>query len=67
MPAVEHADAVRANQCTAIALAGVEDLLFEHGTLVEVNPYYTHSYGKFVPELIQIDRQLREILFGGEE
>ena len=39
----------------------------EHGTLVEVNPYYTHSYGKFVPELIQIDRQLREILFGGEE
>ena len=39
----------------------------ETGTLVEVNPYYTHSYGKFVPELVQIDRQLREILFGGEE
>lgn len=39
----------------------------EYGTLVEVNPYYTHSYGKFVPELVQIDRQLREILFGGEE
>ena len=30
-------------------------------------PYYTHSYGKFVPEIIEIDRQLREIMnFGGE-
>lgn len=37
----------------------------EKGTLIEVNPYYTHSYGKFVPELIQIDKQLREIM-GGE-
>lgn len=34
----------------------------EYGRLVEVNPYYKHSYGKFVPELIQIDRQLRSIL-----
>ena len=39
----------------------------EHGTLVEENPHYTHSYGEFVPELIQIDKQLREILFGGEK
>lgn len=38
----------------------------EKGTLIEVNPYYTHSYGKFVPELVQIDRQLREIM-GGEK
>lgn len=38
----------------------------EKGTLIEVNPYYTHSYGKFVPELIQIDKQLREIM-GGEK
>ena len=37
----------------------------ETGTLIEVNPYYTHSYGKFVPELIQIDKQLRELM-GGE-
>lgn len=37
------------------------------GTLVEVGPYYTHSYGKFVPEIIEIDKQLREIMFGGEE
>ncbi|MCQ2560794.1 MAG: 2-amino-4-ketopentanoate thiolase [Clostridia bacterium] len=39
----------------------------EHGTLIEVNPYYTHSYGQFVPELVQIDKQLREILFGGDK
>lgn len=37
----------------------------EKGTLVEVHPYYTHSYGKFVPEIIEIDKQLREIM-GGE-
>ncbi|SFE45066.1 hypothetical protein SAMN02910327_01245 [Peptostreptococcaceae bacterium pGA-8] len=37
------------------------------GTLIEVNPYYTHSYGKFVPEIVQIDKQLREIMFGGEK
>ena len=39
----------------------------EKGTLVEVNPYYTHSYGKFVPEIIEIDKQLREIMFGGDK
>lgn len=39
----------------------------EKGTLIEVNPYYTHSYGKFVPEIVQIDKQLREIMFGGDK
>ena len=29
----------------------------EEGTLIEVGPYYTHSYGKFVPEIIEIDKQ----------
>ncbi len=38
----------------------------EKGTLIEVNPYYTHSYGKFVPEIVQIDKQLREIMGGIE-
>lgn len=39
----------------------------EEGTLIEVGPYYTHSYGKFVPEIIEIDKKLREIMdFGGE-
>lgn len=39
----------------------------ETGTLIEVNPYYEHDFGKFVPELLQIDKQVREILFGGEK
>ena len=38
----------------------------EKGTLIDDNPYYTHSYGVFVPEIIQIDKQLREIIHGGE-
>jgi hypothetical protein len=36
------------------------------GTLIEADPYYKHNYGKFVPEIIEIDRQLREIM-GGEK
>ena len=35
------------------------------GELVEVNPRYTHDFGDFVPELLKIDRQLKEILYGG--
>lgn len=32
------------------------------GTLLEVNPYYKHDFGKSVPELLYIGRQAREIL-----
>ena len=39
----------------------------ETGKLIEVNPYYTHDFGKCVPELLKIDEQVREILFGGEK
>ena len=39
----------------------------EKGTLYEENPHYTHSYGEFVPEIIEIDRTLREILRGGDK
>ena len=39
----------------------------EKGTLIEVGPYYTHSYGTFVPEIIEIDKQLRKIMRGGDE
>jgi len=34
------------------------------GIMTEEGPYYTHSYGKFVPEIIEIGRQLREIMYG---
>lgn len=37
------------------------------GKLIEVNPVYRHNYGEFVPELLQIGLQAREILFGEEE
>lgn len=36
------------------------------GNLIEEGPYYTHSYGKFVPEIIEIDKQLREIMGGNK-
>jgi len=38
----------------------------ETGKLVAVNPTYHHGFGNFVPELLQIGLQLREILSGGE-
>jgi hypothetical protein len=31
------------------------------GKLIEVNPYFTHSFGKCVPEILKIDRQLKNI------
>ena len=39
----------------------------ETGVLCEVNPGYTHTYGQFVPELHQIQTQLRQLVFGGEQ
>lgn len=39
----------------------------ETGTLLEVNPTYTHSFGKFVPELLRVSELVREELFGGED
>ncbi|KGG81493.1 2-amino-4-ketopentanoate thiolase [Caloranaerobacter azorensis H53214] len=37
------------------------------GKLVEINPYYNHDYGKCIPELLFIGKQLRGILEGGED
>lgn len=36
------------------------------GELIAVNPRYVHDYGNFVPELLKVDMQLKEILFGGD-
>lgn len=36
------------------------------GKLIEVNPYFEHDFGKCIPELLYIGRQLRSILEGGE-
>ena len=32
------------------------------GTLVEINPFWEHDFGKAVPELLYIGRQARELL-----
>ncbi|WP_416197842.1 MAG: 2-amino-4-oxopentanoate thiolase subunit OrtA [Sporanaerobacter sp.] len=32
------------------------------GILIEINPYYTHDFGKCIPELLYIGRQVRNIL-----
>ncbi|MBR7146606.1 MAG: 2-amino-4-ketopentanoate thiolase [Oscillospiraceae bacterium] len=36
------------------------------GKLVAVNPTYIHTYGEFQPELLKIEQQLKEIMYGGE-
>lgn len=59
-----QSDAEIGDEVTVITASNRE----EYGKLIEVDPYYTHSYGKFVPEIIQIDKQLREIMdFGGDK
>ncbi len=37
------------------------------GYLAEINPYYSHNYGKSIPEILYIGRQAREILEKGGE
>lgn len=37
------------------------------GKLLEVNPVYTHSFGKFVPELLAVSEQVWDALFGGSD
>ncbi|MDR1410670.1 MAG: 2-amino-4-ketopentanoate thiolase, partial [Spirochaetaceae bacterium] len=39
----------------------------ERGTLLEANPAYTHGFGDFVPELLEISRQVRAVVFEGEK
>lgn len=39
----------------------------ETGELMEVNPCYELNYGEFVPEILQIEQQLRSVLFEGVE
>lgn len=32
------------------------------GNLLEINPSYAHNFGKFIPEILKIDKQLKEIM-----
>lgn len=38
----------------------------ESGILVCQNPSYMHTYGEFVPEILEIDRIVKTTLFGGD-
>jgi len=40
---------------------------FESGTLLEVNPVYRHSFGEFVPQILEIGNRLQEALYGGAQ
>ncbi|KAB3537301.1 2-amino-4-ketopentanoate thiolase [Alkaliphilus pronyensis] len=37
------------------------------GRLVEINPYYSHNFGEFVPELLEIGLQLKTLLWEGDK
>lgn len=39
----------------------------EEGTLVSINPSYKHDYGDFVPELLEINKKVKGIVFGDEK
>jgi hypothetical protein len=38
----------------------------EHGTLIEVDPQFDVNFGRFVPEILEMDVRLRRALFGKE-
>ena len=51
-------DAELGNEVTVTTVTGRE----ETGILIEVNPAYNHAFGNFIPELLEIDKQVRGIL-----
>lgn len=38
----------------------------ETGELIEVNPSYLHNYGKYMPEIQEIDRIVKSTLYGDD-
>jgi hypothetical protein len=55
-------DAEPGQEVSVITAAGRN----ETGELLEAEPYYKHDYGRFIPELMEISRQVRDITFGGD-
>lgn len=56
-------DAKLGDQVTVTTITGRQ----VSGELVEENPTYRHSFGEHVPEIFAIGKQLRAILFGGDQ
>jgi len=50
------------------SIVEIETITKRHvkGTLIEVNHHYDHDFGKFIPEILEIGIQLKDILWGGE-
>lgn len=42
-------------EATIVSVCGRQDT----GTLVEVNPFYELNYGKFLPEMVEIDKVIK--------
>jgi len=40
---------------------------YETGELIKENPAYMHTYGAFVPEILEIDRIVKDALFGRDQ
>jgi len=55
-------DAKMGDEVEIVTITGRKD----HGKIVEIEPTFAHSFGNFVPEILQIGIQLKEILFGGD-
>ncbi len=36
------------------------------GELTDINHSYTHTYGDYIPELLKIGTDLKQLLFGGD-
>ena len=51
-------DAELNSRCTIVTPTGRS----VEGVLVEIEPGYSHSFGKYVPELDEVRRQVREML-----
>ena len=39
----------------------------ETGKLIEVNPTYRHSFGEFIPEILETRKRLHLARYGGEQ
>lgn len=57
-----ESDAQLGDEVEVITMTGRK----ERGTIVETDPTFSHSFGQFVPEILQIGIQLKDILFGGD-
>ena len=60
---LEDESAVPGDEVNVITMSGRKD----RATLTARDPSAQHTYGRFVPELMQVHRQVRELVFGGEE